>query len=533
MKLSIKTTVDLFLLIIAVIVIHSCKKDEPTLPTLITADPVEITQTTVTYGGNITSDGGAEIIVAGICWSTSSNPSVRDKHTNDGKESGSFSSKLTGLTPNTKYYIRAYANNSAGTGYGNEVSFTTSQIVVATLTTADPTFVTANSAISGGDITFDGGDPVTERGVCWWTSSNPTITDNKTIDGSGTGSFVSNITNLQPITTYYVRAYAINSAGTSYGNEISFSTLISAPIVTTSVIASTTTFTAKSGGTVTSDGGGGPVTARGVCYSILENPTIEDRKTDEGPGLGSFTSYLIDLKANTTYNVRAYATNSTGTNYGNQVSFTTRSDTIAFNQTITYSTVRDIDGNIYKTVNIGSQTWMAENLKTTLYNDGEPIPIVTDDFAWDTYATGIFCYYENEYSNKYLYGALYNWYAVKTGKLCPDGWYVPTDPEWTILTDFLGGESGAGGRLKETGTIHWNSPNAGATNESGFTALPGGYRHYDGGFYSIGSDGMWWSATESPGNFAYYRYLFSGAQNMRSYDGSQRNGYSVRCLRDN
>jgi hypothetical protein len=278
MKLSIKTTVDLFLLIIAVIVIHSCKKDEPTLPTLITADPVEITQTTVTYGGNITSDGGAEIIVAGICWSTSSNPSVRDKHTNDGKESGSFSSKLTGLTPNTKYYIRAYANNSAGTGYGNEVSFTTSQIVVATLTTADPTFVTANSAISGGDITFDGGDPVTERGVCWWTSSNPTITDNKTIDGSGTGSFVSNITNLQPITTYYVRAYAINSAGTSYGNEISFSTLISAPIVTTSVIASTTTFTAKSGGTVTSDGGGGPVTARGVCYSILENPTIEENR---------------------------------------------------------------------------------------------------------------------------------------------------------------------------------------------------------------------------------------------------------------
>jgi uncharacterized protein (TIGR02145 family) len=532
MKSSFKLIANVFLLILTVIIVHSCKKDEPTLPTLTTADPAEITQTTVISGGNIASDGGAEIIVSGICWSTSSNASVKDKHTNDGKKSGSFSSKLTDLTPDTRYYIRAYANSPAGTGYGNEVSFTTSQIVVATLTTADATSVTANSAISGGEIIFDGGDPVIERGVCWGTSSNPTITGNKTTDGSGTGIFTSNINNLQPVTTYYVRAYATNSAGTSYGNEISFITLVSAPIVTTSEIASVTTFTAKSGGNVTSDGGGGSVTSRGVCYSIMENPTIEDRKTDEGPGLGIFTSYLTNLKANTTYNVRAYATNATGTNYGNQVSFTTRSDTIVFNQTITYGTVKDIDGNIYKTVNIGSQTWMAENLKTTFYNDGEPIAIITDDFAWDSGTIGAFCYYENEYSYQYLYGVLYNWYAVKTGKLCPDGWHVPTNPEWTILTDSLGGESVTGGKVKETGVIHWESPNTGATNESGFTALPGGYRHYNGGFYSMGSDGMWWSATESPGNFSYYRYLFSGAQNMRSYDGSQRNGYSVRCLKD-
>jgi uncharacterized protein (TIGR02145 family) len=533
MKLSIKKKAYVLLFTIAVLAIHSCKKDEPALPSLTTANPSEITQTTVMSGGNIASDGGAEIIVAGICWDISPNPSVKDKHTNDGKGLGSFGSKLTGLTPDTRYYVRAYANNSAGTGYGNEVSFTTSQIVAATLTTADAVSVTANSAISGGDITSDGGDPVTSRGVCWGTGSNPTITGNKTIDGSGPGSFASNITNLEPVTTYYVRAYAANNAGTSYGNEISFITSVSAPIVSTSETASITTFTAKSGGTVNSDGGGGPVTGRGVCYSILENPTIEDRKTDEGPGLGTFTSYFIDLKPNTTYNVRAYATNAAGINYGNQVSFTTKSDTIVFNQTITYGTIRDIDGNIYKTVNTGSQIWMAENLKTTFYNDGEPIAIIDDDFKWDSDATGAFCYYENEFSNQYLFGLLYNWNAVRTGKLCPDGWHVPANTEWTILTDFLGGESVAGGKLKETGLTHWSSPNSGATNESGFTAIPGGYRHYNGGFYSIGSDGMWWSSTESPGNLAYYRYLFNGSQNMRSYDGSQRNGYSVRCLRDN
>jgi uncharacterized protein (TIGR02145 family) len=529
---SVRISVKILIIIISVIITYSCQKDEPMPPAVTTSDPVEITQTTVTAGGNITSDGGAEIKIAGVCWSTSHNPSVKDQHSNDSKTPGSFTSNLTGLTPNTTYYLRAYANNMAGTAYGEEVSFTTSQITLATINTSDILSITAISATSGGNITSDGGDPVTERGVCWSTDINPTVDDSKTSDGSGPGNYESEITNLQPVTTYYVRAYATNVTGTAYGNEISFSTLASAPVITTSDVTSITTYTAKSGGTVISDGGGGSVTERGLCWSVIQNPTTDDNITEEEPGLGPFTSNLIDLKANTTYYLRAYAINATGTGYGNEVIFTTGSDTIVFNQSVTYGTVRDIDGNIYRTVEIGLQTWMAENLKTTSYKDGQPIPRIMDDAVWQSDEKGAYCHYNNEFSNKYLYGALYNWHAVNTGLLCPDGWHVPTDIEWTILTDFLDGEIGAGGKLKEVETTHWNSPNSGATNETGFTALPGGSRHSTNGFYYLGSDGYWWTSTESPGNLAYYRYLFSGDPNMRTYDSDQKNGYSVRCVKD-
>lgn len=525
-------SVKILIIIISVIITFSCRKDEPVPPDVTTADPVEITQTTVTAGGNITSDGGADIRIAGVCWSTSPDPSIKDKHSNDSKSPGSFTSTLTGLTPNTTYFLRAYANNMAGTAYGEEVSFTTSQITLPTIYTPDILSVTAISATSGGNITSDGGDPVTERGVCWSTDINPTIDDNKTSDGSGPGSYTSEITNLQPVTTYYVRAYATNSTGTAYGNEISFSTMASAPVITTSEVTSITTFTAKSGGTVISDGGGGSVTERGLCWSVIQNPTTDDINTKEGTGLGPFTSNLIDLKANTTYYLRAYAINATGTGYGNEVIFATGSDTIVFNQSVTYGTVRDIDGNIYTTVEIGLQTWMAENLKTTSYKDGQPIPRIMDDAVWQSDEKGAYCHYNNEFSNKYLYGALYNWHAVHTGLLCPDGWHVPADIEWTILADFLDGEIGAGGKLKEAGTTHWDSPNSGATNETGFTALPGGSRHSANGFYYLGSDGYWWTSTESPGNLAFYRYLFSGDQNMRTYEGGQKDGYSVRCVKD-
>ncbi len=532
MKLSLKSFYHSFFIFFVVFLIESCKKDELTPVLLTTAEPAEITQTSVVSGGNIKSDEGTEIIVAGVCYSTSVNPSVKNKHTNDGRSAGSFTSSLTGLTPNTKYYIRAYAYTAAGTSYGNELSFTTSQIAVATLTTAEVTSITANSAISGGNITGDGGGLVTGRGVCWGISPNPTIEDNKTEDGQGTGSFTSYMSDLQPVTIYYVRTYATNSAGTSYGSEISFKTLASAPVVTTADVSLITAFTAKSGGTVLSDCGGGAITAKGVCWGILENPTTDDAKTDDGAGMDTFTSILADLKPNTTYYVRAYATNITGTGYGNQFNFTTRSDTIVFNGNIEYENMKDIDGNIYKTVQAGTQTWMAENLRTTHFNDGTPISYIEDNLFWDVNATGAFCYYDNDFSNKYLYGALYNWQTVNTGSLCPAGWHVPSDQEWKILSDFLGGVQGAGGMMKETGIIHWSSPNTGATNETGFTALPGGYRLHDSGYYSIKNEGYWWSATGNPGEFASSFSLSGIDQIMKALSGNRKNGYSVRCVKD-
>src|SRR5574344_2201952 len=210
----------------------------------------------------------------------------------------------------------------------------------------------------------------------------------------------------------------------------------------------------------------------------------------------------------------------------------TNNGEIVFNPNITYGSITDIDGNTYKTVTIGTQTWMAENLKVTKYNDGIAIPNVTDNTAWRELTTGALCDYGNTPSNSATYGTLSNWRAVNTGKLCPTGWYVPSDAEWTELTDYLGGASVAGGKLKETGATHWNSPNTGATNETGFTALPGGYRLSSGSFLDIGSDGSWWSATEYDTDYAWSRSLGYGSSSVDRGSNNKELGFSVRCVRD-
>src|SRR5574344_208767 len=210
----------------------------------------------------------------------------------------------------------------------------------------------------------------------------------------------------------------------------------------------------------------------------------------------------------------------------------TNNGDIVFNPNITYGSMTDIDGNTYKTVTIGTQTWMAENLKVTKYNDGIAIPNVTDNTAWGELTTGALCDYGNTPSNSETYGKLYNWYAVKTGKLCPTGWHVPSDAEWTELTDYLGGTSVAGDKLKETGSTHWSNLRTGATNETGFTALPGGYRLSSGSFLDIGSDGSWWSATESHTDYAWSRSMNYGSSDVDRGTNHKELGFSVRCVRD-
>jgi uncharacterized protein (TIGR02145 family) len=211
--------------------LFSCSSDDaennPTLPVLTTTNTGNITLTTATSGGNITADGGADITARGVVWNTSSNPTISlVTKTTDGTGIGSFTSNLTNLTPNTTYYVRAYATNSVGTVYGNEVTFTTSAIQLPVLTTSAISNITENSASSGGNITSDGGGAITSRGVVWSTTQNPTITlSTRTTDGTGSGAFTSSIANLTPNTQYYVRAYATNSAGTAYGNEITLTTL--------------------------------------------------------------------------------------------------------------------------------------------------------------------------------------------------------------------------------------------------------------------------------------------------------------------
>jgi uncharacterized protein (TIGR02145 family) len=203
------------------------------------------------------------------------------------------------------------------------------------------------------------------------------------------------------------------------------------------------------------------------------------------------------------------------------------------NDDLPTSTVTDIDGNVYQTVTIGSQVWMAENLKTTKYRNGSAIPNVTDDTAWSNLTTGAYCDYENTLSNSTTYGKLYNWYAVTDSRnIAPTGWHLPTDDEWTTLTTYLGGESVAGGKLKEIGTTQWASPNTGATNESGFTALPGGYRSGNGTFLSIGGAGYWWSSTEYNTGYAWVRGMHYDDSYLLRSNGNKTCAFSIRCIRD-
>jgi len=196
--------------------------------------------------------------------------------------------------------------------------------------------------------------------------------------------------------------------------------------------------------------------------------------------------------------------------------------------------ITDIDGNVYRTVIIGNQQWMAENLKVSQYNDGTDIPNIQALAEWSGLTTGAWAYYENNESKYAKYGKLYNWYAVSPDNknVCPTGWHVPNHAEWTVLIDYLGGQNVAGGKMKEVGTTSWNFPNTGAANTSLFTGLPGGGRYANGNYGSIDNGGYWWSSSEDAAGNAWYRTLNSYSGLVGGYDFNKRSGLSVRCLRD-
>lgn len=301
------------------------------LPSVMTTAVTNIINSNATSGGNVTSDGGSPVTARGVCWNTSPNPTVINNHTVDGNGLGSFTSNITGLSNSTTYYIRAYAYNSEGISYGNEIIFIAGQGYTSpTVTTNNASGITENSAYCGGVVTADGGTSVYGRGICWSTNQNPSTSDAHISDGTGLGNFGASLTGLSSNTSYYVRAYATNNIGTSYGNQVIFTTLspTSLATLTTNSATSITQTTATSGGNITSNGGS-VVTARGVCWSTSSNPTIANTHTTNGTGNGTFTSNISGLNAGTNYYVRAYATNTAGTAYGNQLSFTTTSTILA------------------------------------------------------------------------------------------------------------------------------------------------------------------------------------------------------------
>ena len=593
-----------------------------TLPVVTTTEPSNITATTFTSGGVVTAINSSSLTARGICWNTTGNPTIADSHTTQSGGLGSFTSTVTGLDCGTSYYVRAYATNSAGTAYGEEFSVTTTDysLPIVELLTAQ---VNATNIIAQSEVLTENCAAVTARGVCWNTTGAPTVAGNHTEDGYGLGSFTSNLTELTPNTTYYLRAYATNGIGTAYGEQmaiitecdivtvtISGSTTINygqsatltasgavsyhwstggngntitvspnsstvyavtgtdiygctntasitvtvnpiLPTVATTAVTNITYTTATSGGNVTADGGA-TVSARGVCWSATHNPTVNSSHTTNGTGTGSFTSSLTGLSSGITYYVRAYATNGAGTAYGNEVSFTT--ETAQDGQPCPgAATLTDIDGNTYNTVQIGSQCWMKENLRTTKYADGTSILQGSD-----TSTTTAYWYYpNNSSSNKPTYGLLFNWKAVMRNSsssdanpsgvqgICPTGWHVPSNAEWTQFIDYVSsknqyvcGSNNTYIAKSLAGTTGWNSSTTtcavGNTlsnnNSTGFSALPAGFSGDNYGYF--GQDSYFWSVTEYNSTNSIARGLSWRNPNVVDYAVTNITALSVRCVKD-
>jgi uncharacterized protein (TIGR02145 family) len=311
---------------------------------------------------------------------------------------------------------------------------------------------------------------------------------------------------------------------------------INIPSISTVEITGITQTTAVSGGNIIDDGGAG-ITARGVCWCLDPNPDIGDSKSEDGTGDGSFTSNITGLDPNTTYHVRAYATNTAGTGYGSEMSFTTLEE---------LTEAVDADGNVYPTVTIGAQEWYAKNLRTTKYKDGTNIPTGHSNFEWTRLSTPAYAIYPHGSFSEFnsnaevlnAYGALYNWYAVNTGNLCPTGWRVPDDEDWSALASYVGGASVAGGKLKSTRTSpethpRWDSPNTNAADVYGFSALPGGNRLFSSGvFRDAGGNGGWWSSSQESETNAWSYYMYAYFGDVGRYDVSKNYGNSVRCMRN-
>jgi len=305
------------------------------------------------------------------------------------------------------------------------------------------------------------------------------------------------------------------------------------PFVRTLPAGSISQTTASSGGEIIGNGGS-PITARGVCWSTASNPTINNNKTSDSTGVGRFISTLQGLASGSVYFVRAYATNSLGTSYGEQVSVTAGLDPSIFNTGISYGSLVDIEGNVYRTVQIGTQTWMAENLRTATYRNGEQIQIISDSASWANNNTNIpaWSFYQNNASGNIPYGKLYNWYAVTSSKgICPLGWHIPKDEEWNQLTNVVG--FSAGGKLKSAGTSFWTSPNTGGTNAFGFSALPAGGRGENANFSGIFTNTYFWSATVGANpSLGSLRLLEFNSSSIPFANSNRKSGYSVRCVKD-
>lgn len=394
-----------------------------------------------------------------------------------------------------------------------------SKITLPVLSTIIPSNITQSTVKTGGNIYNNGGDKILEKGVCWSTSPNPTLSNNKIKNYETNNNFICDINVLEPNTTYNIRAYAINSEGTAYGENCSFKTLnkITLPNITTKAVNYNSYMEVFTGGDIT-DNGGGTILEKGICWSSSQNPTINNSKIIF---TGNNNSYDIKIKENTIgimYYARAYAKNSAGISYGNQVAF------ISGNFT-------DIDGNIYGSVKLGNQIWMKQNLRTKKYSNGDAIPYKD----WNNNQEGRYAP-SNHPNTLSRYGYMYNWYAaIDWRNPCPSGWSVPLSSDWRTLNSFLGGSSVAGKKLKskEKTTYNWHNYSSN-TNETNFSAFPNGYLSSNGSDYNqITYQGHFWTKSEGMINFSYYgvgAVMYDSSDKVTVDNYNKSSGKAIRCI---
>ena len=637
--------------------VRCIKGEAQLLPVLTTKGISNIKSNKATSGGNITNDGNTPITTRGVCWSTSSNPTIADYRSINGIGAGEFTSTIYGL-PETTYYVRAYATNSVGTGYGNEFIFKTyagsvtdleynnynttrigDQIWMAenlrsTRYTDDTPIPLISDAAAWSTLSSPGycwyNNDVTDykttygalynwyaidlasngsKKVCppdwhlptyeeWLTMENYLIAKGYNFDGSTSGNKIAK--SLAATTNWYTTSQEGTPGNTDYpayrnktgftafptgirnfngdftnggygswwsatGVDAQFAWFVQIwwdniilyidninskkngysirclkPLLTTTIISYITQTTAASGGNIANEGNS-TITAHGVCWSTSSNPTIEDNKTSDGSGAYPFISSITGLTANTTYYVRAYATNSEGTSYGNELTFKTYS-----------GDVTDIEGNIYNTVTIGTQVWMAENLKTTEYNNGDLIDTTspaTRDISGESTPKYQWAYDGNE-NLVPTYGRLYTGHAILDNRnVCPTGWHVPDISEWNTLENYLiangynydGTLSGNKIGKSLAAATNWNTTIITGTvgnsdfpeyrNKTGFSAQPSGSRGVKG-FSDLGTFAVWWSVTLDLWDELDSKALIVSNTNLNDGEADKNGALAVRCVKN-